>query len=74
MRENFASKGRRLLTEGRLNVEHVDARTIRATCRGDSDATYHLRYNGTGWACSCPALSRCSHICALQLVTVRERA
>jgi uncharacterized Zn finger protein len=74
VRESAHVKGRRLLAEGRLNVEHVDAHSITATCRGDSGAVYHLRHNGTAWACSCPAFGLCSHLTALQLVTVRGSA
>jgi uncharacterized Zn finger protein len=74
VREDAATKGRRLLTEARLTVEHIDARTIMASCRGDSGAIYHVRYNGAAWACSCPAFGRCSHLIALQLVTVRGSA
>jgi hypothetical protein len=42
VRENAASKGRRLLTEGRLRVQAVDedSGTASAECRGDSGMTY----------------------------------
>lgn len=33
-RENAETKGRRYVAEGRLLVQHVDERSIRAACRG----------------------------------------
>ena len=67
-RENAEVKGRRYVAEGRLLVEHVDARTIRARCRGNG-AVYGLGRNRGSWFCDCPALGRCCHLVALQLVT-----
>lgn len=72
-RENAETKSRRYLVEGRLLVEHVDERTIRATCRGGG-TTYALGHDGAAWYCRCPALGRCSHLIGLQLVTVRVEA
>jgi hypothetical protein len=75
MRENAATKARRLLVEGRLRVLSVDesAGTARAECRGDSGAVYDVgRLSGSGWFCSCPAFSRCAHVRALQHVVVLE--
>lgn len=74
MRENAAVKGRRLLTEARLNIVHVDGDVIRATCRGDSGELYTLAHNGNGWSCTCPAKTTCSHLVALMLVTTRKPA
>jgi uncharacterized Zn finger protein len=71
LREGAEAKGRRYLGEGRLTVERVDARSVRATCRG-SGAAYVCGWDGTTWFCSCPARSRCAHPVALQLVTVAE--
>jgi uncharacterized Zn finger protein len=67
-------KGRRYLIEGRLIVERVDGQIVVASCRDDSGATYKLGYDpgGQEWRCTCPALRRCSHLVALQLITVRE--
>ena len=73
-RENARTKGLRLLTEGRLTVERVDneARVIVAHCRGDSGDVYPLGYHPrTGWLCRCEARGRCSHLWALQTVTVK---
>jgi len=72
-REDAQTKGRRLLTEGRLVVEAVDGRKVIASCRGDSGAEYKLGWDPRtrSWRCMCEARSRCSHLYALQLVTVR---
>jgi len=73
-RENAAAKGRLLIAEGRLLVEHVDNATIIASCPGDSGDVYSLSFSPpAGWRCSCPALTRCSHLVALHLVTVAPR-
>jgi uncharacterized Zn finger protein len=67
-------KARRLLIEGRLQVTAVGNRHgwIVASCRGDSGEVYSLGYDPRKkeWRCTCPARSTCSHIKALQLVTV----
>lgn len=68
-RENAHDKGRRLLTEGRLVVKAVSDKHISARCRGDSGEIYTLAADPHGWSCSCPAV-RCSHLVALQLVTL----
>jgi uncharacterized Zn finger protein len=73
MRESAAAKGRRYLVEGRPLVERVDRDSIAATCRGNG-ATYRLGHNGTAWGCTCPARGICSHLTALQLVTVAPKA
>jgi len=75
MPENAQDKGRRLLTEGRLIIERVDSTGyVQATCRGDSGEVYHLGFDPgrAQWRCTCPARSRCAHLVALQLVTVRQ--
>jgi uncharacterized Zn finger protein len=66
--ENAETKGRRYLVEGRLVVDHVDDGEIRARCRGNGKV-YRLGRNRGEWYCDCPALGRCSHLVALQLVT-----
>lgn len=70
-RESAKQKGRRLLTEGRLVVTGVGSE-IRARCRGDSGAVYELGWiRAGGWFCACEAQGLCSHLVALQLVTLR---
>lgn len=69
-RENAEAKGRRYLTEGRLVVQYLAPGVIRAMCRGGGEV-YRLGFERGGWYCECPALSRCCHLVALQLVTVR---
>ncbi len=69
-RENAEAKGRRMVTEGRLLITLVDAQRIEARCRGNGEL-YRVGFTPDGWACTCPALGKCSHIVALQLVTIR---
>lgn len=74
MRENVEVRGRRLLTEGRLIVERRGDAVIRASCRGDTGDVYVLGYSpSSGWTCDCPARTRCAHLVALELVTIRPR-
>lgn len=68
-RESAESKGRRYLIEGRLVIEAVDHRRVVASVRGSGEI-YATGYSPGGWFCSCPAQGRCSHLVALQLVTV----
>jgi hypothetical protein len=71
VRESAAAKAVRYLGEGRLIVTAIDARQVRATCRG-SGAVYDVGWTAeTGWTCTCPAFKRCSHVYALQAVTAR---
>lgn len=74
MRENAATKGRRLLVEGRLRVLEVDeyAGVAMGEVRGDSSGIYIVFRDERGWRCDCPAKTTCSHIVALQLVTCVE--
>lgn len=72
-REDAATKGRRMLAEGRLTVERLTpSGLIVARCRGDSGAVYALGFDpdGSEWRCTCPSRGRCSHLRALQLVVV----
>ena len=70
-RESAHDKARRLLTEGRLDVRHVDAHTVVAKCRGDSAQIYSLGYDAGRWWCSCPCMTpECGHLKALRLVTL----
>lgn len=73
-------KAHKILAEGRLQVERIDhdRGVIVASCRGLSDGNvYALGYRADRdkWGCTCEA-SRdfhrvCSHLVALQLVTVK---
>jgi hypothetical protein len=72
-RETVVEKAHRYLVAGRLIVTHVGDGRIRATCRGSGDL-YELGFERGVWSCSCPARSHsCSHLLALQLVTVQPR-
>ena len=65
-------KGERYVAQGRLIVEHVSQDAIRASCRG-AGAIHRITWaTGEGWACSCEARGRCSHLVAAMLVTVRN--
>jgi len=71
-REDAATKARRLLVEGRLIVDVAGGAEILARCRGDSARVHVLGFaSERGWFCDCDARSRCSHVIALQLVTLR---
>jgi hypothetical protein len=48
----------------------MDRQAIEAIARGNGDI-YHVGYERGGWYCNCPALGRCSHLVALQLVVIR---
>lgn len=74
--EPLAKKARRLLAEGRLTVSQAaKGGAIVAECRGDSGDVYKLGWDprASEWRCTCPNPRRCSHLAALQLVTVRPR-
>lgn len=79
-RESADVKARRYLAEGRLTVVAVnpfERAAVVATCRGDSGELYDLGYDASRgeWRCTCEAARTfrrtCSHLRALQLVTVR---
>jgi uncharacterized Zn finger protein len=70
VRENAYAKARRLLAEGRVTVQFVGDHEIRAHVRGGTAEVYAVTWSPDGWACSCPALGRCSHVRAVQLVTL----
>lgn len=73
-REGAPEKGRRLLTEGRLNVLRRSGDDIEAEIRGDSGEVYRVGYrpDTTRWYCTCPVRTdACSHLVALRLVTVK---
>lgn len=70
MRENAQTKGRRYLVEGRLFVRTAGTGGIRAVCRGQGEV-WQVGYERGSWFCTCPARGVCSHLVALQLVTVR---
>jgi uncharacterized Zn finger protein len=67
MTESAQTKARRLCAEGRVCIRTVTDLAITANVRGDSAAIYLVTWSPAGWSCSCPALTRCSHIGAVQL-------
>ena len=73
-REDAGGKSRRLLAEGRVTIRTVTPDRITASVRGDSAAIYRVGWEPSGWYCDCPALGRrCSHVRAVQLVTLEPR-
>ena len=74
-RDDARTKGKRLLAEARVRILECseDDAMIAAEIRGDSSRVYVCGHEpDTGWHCSCRAYGRCSHVIALQLVTVME--
>jgi uncharacterized Zn finger protein len=70
MREDAATKARRIVAEGRLILTEVTPRRVAATCRGEGHL-YVLGWQRGAWHCTCPASDRaaaCSHLRALRLV------
>jgi uncharacterized Zn finger protein len=72
-RENRATKARRLLCEGRVVVDRVQGRFVRAYVRGDSGSFYTVTHDAGHWYCECVNHSACSHIEALRLVVAIGR-
>jgi uncharacterized Zn finger protein len=72
-RETRAAKARRLLCEGRVVVDRVHGRFVRAFVRGDSGDFYTASHDAGHWWCSCPGHTSCSHIEALRLVVAIGR-
>jgi hypothetical protein len=73
VRENAETRGRHYLAEGRLIITRLGEKAIVANCRA-SGAVHELGWRaGSGWFCTCPARSTCSHLVALQLVMVVDR-
>jgi hypothetical protein len=71
MRENAAAKARRLLAESRVAVTKVTGPEIDAIVRGDSARMYLVQHRPGWWTCPSDAVSAlCSHVQAVQLVTV----
>jgi uncharacterized Zn finger protein len=78
-REDAATKARRLLGEGRITLVQLGPTHLMARARGDSGMEYRVTWEAgagatgsapPGWHCNCEARGRCSHIRAVQLVTV----
>lgn len=71
-REAAHDKGRRYLTEGRLELTAVSTHHIAARCRGDSGVVHTLAADHRTWSCSCPCVTdQCSHLVALRLVCLQ---
>jgi uncharacterized Zn finger protein len=70
MREDAATKARRILGEGRVILRSLDepASAVFAEVRGDGLVHVVVHDIVRGWWCSCPARGRCSHQLAVGLV------
>ncbi len=68
MRENRATKARRLLAEGRVELEEVRGRYVSAWVRGET-ARYQVVHDHGSWLCPCSCRTICSHVAAVMLVT-----
>lgn len=73
MRENRATKARRLLIEGRVVIDDVRGRQVRAFVRGDSGTFYEVTHDKGTWLCDCVNPTGCSHIEALRLIVAIGR-
>jgi uncharacterized Zn finger protein len=61
-RENARDRARRLLTERRVMVLHVNTKGVLAHVRGDSGEIREVRWDPRrGWSCTCPAIGFCAH-------------
>jgi uncharacterized Zn finger protein len=69
-REDARGKARRLLAEGRVTLRRIGPDAIVAHVRGDSAKVYAVCWDPSGWFCPCDAAGRCSHILAVQLITL----
>ena len=73
MREGVEAKGRRLLVEGRLDVEARVPTLARVRVRGDTGVVHVAEWHrGDAWTCTCPARGRCSHITAAMLIIITD--
>jgi hypothetical protein len=57
MRENAATKARRLLAEGRVTIRRIGPDAIIVHIRGDSAKVYTVGWDPAGWLCPCDALT-----------------
>ena len=72
--ETAGQKAARLLAEGRVQIIRAADVGITARVRGDG-GIYDIAWDRdrfVGWHCSCAAYARCSHLVAVQWVTVRS--
>lgn len=70
-RATVEAKAIRILLERRLTILAVNKTRVIAECRGNSDRTYHLGWTHDRWHCHCDSKGKCSHLTALQMVTMR---
>jgi hypothetical protein len=69
-RENAAVKAERLLVSGRVFIRRVNANEVVAAVRGGSGELYETGFIRGRWRCSCPSVGPCSHLLAVQRVSL----
>jgi uncharacterized Zn finger protein len=67
--ETLAEKAARLLAAGNVHLLEVASEVVAARVFGDS-GVYDVSLAGGRWSCTCPARAECSHLDAVQRVTV----
>jgi hypothetical protein len=67
--EGIAAKAARLLGEGGVLIRWVSPGAVCATVQGDT-GVYEVHLHSGRWWCTCPAWHGCSHLGAVELVTV----
>ena len=71
MTETIEAKADRLLTSRCVYLRIVMPAHAVASVRGDS-GVHGVDWTHGKWSCSCPARKTCSHVLAVQAVTVPE--
>lgn len=69
-RASVEAKALRILLERRLTILDVGLGRVIAECRG-TERVHRPSYVKGRWSCDCEGRARCSHLVALQYVTVR---
>lgn len=69
-RENASTKALRLLTERAVMIRYCGPEGVRAFVRGSHGSMYRVILSDGRWSCDCAATGRCSHLMAVQSVTL----
>ena len=75
MTETIETKGQRLAAAGAVHTEETGERLTIALVQGDTGNVYRVTrsQDGVFEACTCPALARCSHIHATEIVAPTDQ-
>jgi hypothetical protein len=63
-------EGIKLIVSGRIFLRIVNAYEVVAAVRGDSGELYEAGFVRSRWRCSCPSVGPCSHLMAVQRVSL----